>query len=113
MLRDAVAAYAPAMSPRVLRLLAVVLLVAGLIGCALATQAALGDEAYYRALDALERHADHILFQAEYQAALARHAAFLVTAVVCGVAGVVGSAILLALGAILGRVERLEAHAGR
>lgn len=101
------------MSPRVLRLLAVVLLAAGLIGCLLSVQALVGDEAYYRALEALERHADHILFQAEYQAALARHAAFLVAAVVCGVAAVVGSAILFALAAILGRVDRLETNAAR
>jgi hypothetical protein len=98
---------------RLLRLLAAVLLVAGLAGCALAILAALGDEPYYRALDALERHADHILFQAEYQAALARHAAFLTASVVCGVAGVVGGAILFALSSILDRVARLEGRAAR
>jgi hypothetical protein len=96
-----------------LRLLAVVLLIGGLAGCAIAILAALGDEPYYRALDALERHADHILFQAEYQAALARHAAFLTASVVCGVAGVVGGAILLALSSIIDRVDRLEARVGR
>lgn len=98
---------------RLLRLLAAVLLVAGLAGCVLATLAALGDEPYYRALDALERHADHILFQAEYQAALARHAAFLTASVVCGVAGVVGGAILFALSSLLDRVARLEGRADR
>jgi hypothetical protein len=97
---------------RLLRLLAVLLLLGGLGGCAVAILAALGDDAYYRALDALERHADHILFQAEYQAALARHAAFLTAATVCGVAGVVGGAILFALSRILDRVDRLEARAG-
>ena len=95
---------------RLLRVLAAVLLVVGLVVSLLATQALLGDDTYYRASEALERHSDHILFQAEYQAAAARHAAYLVAAVVCSVAGVVGSAILLALAAILGRVERLEAR---
>ncbi len=98
---------------RSLRILAVLLLVAGLAGSVVAGRAALGDDAYFRALDAFERHSDHILFQAEYQAALARHAAFLVAAVVCGVGGVVGSAILFALSIILHRVNRLEANAAR
>ncbi len=98
---------------RILRVLALVVLVAGLVGCALATHAAWSDEAYYRALEALERHADHILFQAEYQAALARHAAILTAAVVCGVAGVVGGAILFALALILDRVVRFEIDPAR
>jgi predicted DNA repair protein MutK len=96
-----------------LRLLAAVLLIGGLIASLMATQALLGDGDYYRAASALERHADHILFQAEYQAALARHTAYLVAAVVCGVAGIVGGAILFALAAILTRVHRLEARAAR
>jgi hypothetical protein len=94
-----------------LRVLAVVLLVAGLLGCVLATSAALGDEAYYRAAGALDRHRDHILFQAEYQAALARHAAYIVAAVVCAVGGVVGSTLLFALAAVLRRLDRLAAVA--
>ncbi len=98
---------------RLLRALAVVLLVAGVLVAAVATQAALGDEPYYRAAAALERHTDHILFQAEYQAALARHAAYLVAAVVCGVGGVVGASVLFALAAILARVRRLEAGQAR
>ncbi len=98
---------------RLLRALAAVLLVAGLAACLMATQAAVGDDAYYRAADALQRHADHILFQAEYQAALARHAAYLVAAVVCAVGGVVGAAVLFGLAAILARVHRLEAGAAR
>jgi hypothetical protein len=96
-----------------LRALAVALLIGGLVMCAVAMQAAINDEAYYRTAAALERHADHILFQAEYQAALARHAAYLATAVVSAVAGVVGSAMLLALASILGRLHRLEASAAR
>ncbi len=98
---------------RMLRVLAAVLLIAGLLGSAAATSAAFGDEAYYRAASALERHADHILFQAEYQAALARHAAYLVAAIVCGIAGVVGASVLFALATILARVDRLEERAAR
>ena len=96
-----------------LRGLALLLLIAGIITCVMATQAVLNDDAYFRAASALERHADHILFQAEYQAALARHAAYLVTAVVAAVAGVVGSAILFALAGVLSRLHRLEASATR
>jgi hypothetical protein len=98
---------------RFLRALALVLLVAGLLTSVMAIQAALTDDAYFRAASALERHADHILFQAEYQAALARHAAYLVAAVVSAVGGVVGGAILFALATILGRLHRLEAGAAR
>jgi hypothetical protein len=96
-----------------LRALAVVLLIGGIVTCVLATQALVNDEAYYRAAASLERHADHILFQAEYQAALARHAAYLVAAVVSAVGGIVGSAVLFALAAVLSRLHRLEASAPR
>ena len=89
-----------------LRTLALVLLVVGLLVCLLATRAVLGDDGYYRAAFALERHADHILYQAEYQAALARHAALLVTAVVSGVGAVVGSALLFAMSSIVRLLER-------
>ena len=96
-----------------LRALALLLLIGGIFTSVMAAQAALNDDAYFRAAAALERHADHILFQAEYQAALARHTAYLVTAVVSAVAGVVGSAILLALAGVLSRLHRLEASATR
>jgi hypothetical protein len=90
-----------------LRVLAVLLLIAGGGVSALATRAALGDETYFRAAQALERHSDHILFQAEYHAALARHVGYILAAVLSGVAGVVGSAMLLALAAILQRLDRV------
>jgi Mrp family chromosome partitioning ATPase len=86
--------------------LGVLCIVAGVLVCALSTRAVLTDETYYRAAFALERHADHILYQAEYQAALARHVAYIVTAVVSGVGGVVGSALLLGLAAVLQRLGR-------
>jgi hypothetical protein len=96
-----------------LRTLAIILLVAGLGVSVLATQAALGDEDYYRKAAALERHADNVLFEAEYNMALSRHAAYVGTAAVCGAAGIVGGAMLFALAAVLGRMDRLEANAGR
>ena len=96
-----------------LRVLALLLLIGGVIASVMATQAALNDEAYFRAVSALDRHADHILFQAEYQFALSRHVFLVVTAVVSAVAGVVGSAILFALAGVMGRLHRLEASATR
>jgi hypothetical protein len=89
-----------------LRGLATVLLVGGLVLSVLATRWALGDEPFFRAARALERHPDHILFQAEYQAALARHVAYIVTAVVSALLAVIGSAIMLGLAAILRRLDR-------
>lgn len=96
-----------------LRGLALLLLIGGLVTCVMATQAALGDDAYYRAAAALERHSDNVLFQAEYQFALSRHVFCLFTAVVSAIAGVVGSAILFALADVLSRLQRLEASATR
>ena len=92
-----------------LRALGVMCIVAGVLVCALSTRAALTDDAYYHAAFALERHADHILYQAEYQAALARHVAYIVTAVVSGVGGVVSSALLFGLAAVLQRLGRSAA----
>jgi hypothetical protein len=89
-----------------LRALGMVVLVVGLIVCLFATRAALGDDAYYRAAFALERHADNVLFQAEYQFALSRHAALIAVAAVSGVGAVVGSALLLAMGSIMRLLER-------
>ena len=103
----------PAAMTGYLRALAGMLLVGGIIVCALATQKALGDEAYYRAAFAFERHADHILYQLEYQAALVRHVAYIVTAVVSGMGGVFGSAILFALAGIRRRLERAGAAPAR
>jgi hypothetical protein len=98
---------------RVLHALGAVLLIAGLITSLLATRAMLGDDDYYRKAAALERHADNVLFEAEYNMALSRHAAYVGTAVVSGAAGIVGGAILFALGSILARVHRLEERAAR
>jgi hypothetical protein len=89
-----------------LRVLGTLLLVGGTVVCLMGISLTLGDETYYRKAMALERHEDHILFQAEYQAALLRHTAYIVTAVVSGLLATVGSVVLFALASILGRLER-------
>ena len=95
---------------RVLRAIGAVLLIGGLLGIGAATSAMLGDEAYYRTAAALERHADNVIFQAEYQFAAARHG-FLFAGILCGIAAIVGAANLFALAAILRRMHRLEERA--
>ena len=92
-----------------LRALGIGLLVVGVAICLAAATMALRDDTFFRAGEALERHPDHILYQAEYQAALARHVAYIVTAILSGLVGVVGSAVLLGLQAILRRLERRPA----
>ncbi|MCC6847923.1 MAG: hypothetical protein IT294_05430 [Deltaproteobacteria bacterium] len=92
-----------------LRALGLLLLIAGLATCAVATTFAIGDEAFFKAGEALERHPDHVLFQGEYYAALLRHVVYILTAIVGGLLGTVGSAVLFGLHAILVRLARLEA----
>ncbi len=88
-----------------LRILGVLLLVGGLALSIVSTRWVLGDETYFRAAHALERHPDHILFQAEYQAALARHVGYVVLAALSGLTAVIGSAVLLGLASIIGRLD--------
>jgi hypothetical protein len=71
---------------------------------------AIGDEAFFKAREALERHPDHVLFQGEYYAALMRHLAYYAIAIIAGLLGIVGSAVLFALHGVLQRLERLEAR---
>ncbi|MCC6767010.1 MAG: hypothetical protein IT293_20330 [Deltaproteobacteria bacterium] len=92
-----------------LRVLGLLLLIGGLATCAVAATLAIGDEAFFRAGEALERHPDHVLFQGEYYAALLRHIAYILTAIVGGLLGIVGSAVLFGIHAILVRLDRLEA----
>lgn len=92
-----------------LRTLGTVLLVGGLVTCAIATFFAVGDETFFKAGEALERHPDHVLFQGEYYAALLRHIAYILTAIVAGLLGTVGSAALFGIHAVLVRLDRLEA----
>lgn len=92
-----------------LRVLGAVLLVGGLATCAIATFFAVGDETFFKAGEALERHPDHVLFQGEYYAALLRHISYILTAIVGGLLGTVGSAALFGIHAVLVRLDRLEA----
>jgi hypothetical protein len=92
-----------------LRLLATVLLIGGVVLAVVSTRWALGDEVYFRAARALERHPDHILFQAEYHAAFARHVAYVVTAVLSTMTAILGSAVMLGLASILRQLERRRA----
>ena len=94
-----------------LRVLGTLLLVVGLVTCAIATTLVIGDETFFKAGEALARHPDHVLFQGEYYAALIRHIGYILTAVIGGLLGSVGSAVLFGLHAILARLERLEAAA--
>jgi hypothetical protein len=92
-----------------LRLLGGVLLVGGLATFAVAALLAIRDVTFFEAGEALARHPDHVLFQGEYYAALLRHIAYIVTAIIGGLLGTVGSALLFGLHAILVRLEHLEA----
>lgn len=94
-----------------LRVLGGILLVGGLATFAVAGALAVGDKTFYDAGEALARHPDHVLFQGEYYAALVRHIAYILTAIVGGLLGTVGSAVLFGLHAVLVRVERVEAAA--
>jgi hypothetical protein len=91
-----------------LRVLGLVLLIGGLTIGAVAIGKAIGDEDFFKAGEALTRHPDHVLFQGEYYAALLRHIAYIGTAMLAGLLGVVGSAVLLGLHAVLRRLERVE-----
>jgi hypothetical protein len=91
-----------------LRTLSAILLIGGLAICAVCAGLAIRDETFFKAGEALERHPDHVLFQGEYYAALVRHIAYILTAVVAGLLGTIGSAVLFGLYAVLLRLERLE-----
>jgi hypothetical protein len=92
-----------------LRLLALLLLIGGLALCVGAAGMAIGDETFFKAGEALERHPDHVLFQGEYYAALIRHIAYIAVAILSGAVGIVGSAVLFGLYAVLRRLDRLDA----
>lgn len=96
---------------RLLRPLGRTLLVGGLVLCVVTAFLAITDQAFFDARDALARHPDHILFQAQYYDALAKHLAYIITAVLSGFVGVFGSTVLLALDAILRRLERRDPSA--
>jgi len=63
------------------------------------------DDAYYRARLALERHPGHLLYQADYQVARARHMALLLGTVVSAMSAVVLPALFLPLARLLDRTS--------
>ncbi len=91
-----------------LRTLGLVLLIGGVGLCVVAAGMAIGDEPFRQAGEALARHPDHVLFQGEYYAALARHVAYIVIAILSGTVGIVGSGVLFGLHAVLRRLDRLD-----
>jgi hypothetical protein len=97
-----------------LRSMAGLLLLGGLLIAVIAGSWAVFDEPFFKAAEALERHPDHVLFQGEYYAALVRHIAYIVIAIVGFLLGTVASAMLFGMHAVMVRLERLEATvAGR
>ena len=95
--------------PTYLRIAAITLLVCGLGMCVVGATLAFRDEGFYAAAEALARHPDHVIFQGEYYAALGRHIAYIVIAVVGGLVGSVVSALLFGMYGVMRRLERLEA----
>jgi hypothetical protein len=89
-----------------LRGLAVVLFVGGVIIGVVSVFLAYNDIDYYKAAEALSRHEDHVLFQAEYYKMAARHFMYVMTALFAGIGGIVSSAMLFGLSAVLQRLER-------
>ena len=94
-----------------LRLLGGVLLFGGLATFAMAAMLAIRDVTFFQAGEALARHPDHVLFQGEYYAALLRHIAYIVTAIIGGLWGRSGARSSSACTRSLVRLEHLEAAA--
>ncbi|MCW5892207.1 MAG: hypothetical protein KIT14_16925 [bacterium] len=89
-----------------LRLLGVLVLVAGVAGGGVAGALFLGDAHYAEVAAAYERHPTHALFQAEYWAASARHWALLAAAVGGALIGLVWGGLLLGMATLLTRTRR-------
>lgn len=92
-----------------LRAMGGILLIGGLLITVIAATWAIRDETFFKATEALARHPDHVLFQGEYYAALLRHIAYILIAIVGFLLGTIGSAVLFGLHAVMTRLERLEA----
>ena len=92
-----------------LRSMAGLLLLGGLLIAVIAGSWAVFDEPFAKATEALARHPDHVLFQGEYYAALVRHIAYILVAIVGFLLGTVASAMLFGMHAVMVRLERLEA----
>ena len=96
-----------------LRGLAIVLLVAGVIVCVASAFFAYRDVEYYVAAEALSRHEGNIAFKADYYQAAVPHLAYIVTAIFAAIGGIVSSAMLFGLSAVLQRLERDRAPLAR
>ena len=94
--------------PAYLRIAAITLLVCGLAMAVIGAGLAYRDEGFFAATEALARHPDHVIFQGEYYAALGRHIAYVVIAVVGALVGSVASALLFGMYGVMRRLERLE-----
>lgn len=95
--------------PTYLRVAAITLLVGGFAICVFGSALAIRDETFFKAGEALVRHPEHPIFQGEYYAALVRHIAYIVTAIVGVLVGSVASALLFGMYGVMRRLERLEA----
>lgn len=89
-----------------LRLLGVLVLIAGLVGGAGAGMLFLGDTHYAEISEAYARHPTHAIFQAEYWAASARHWGLLAAAVGGVLIGLVWGGLLLGMATLLARSRR-------
>jgi hypothetical protein len=96
-----------------LRALGLVFLIGGLATCAYATTLVVRDETFFKAGEALARHPEHLAFKSEYYEALIWHLAYLFVAIMTGLMGLVGSAVLLGLHAVLRRIDQVEASLTR
>jgi hypothetical protein len=96
-----------------LRGLGIVFLIGGLVLCAVAVAFVLRDEAFFKAGEALGRHPENLMFKSEYYEALIWHLSYWFVAIATGLLGIVVSAMLLGLDAVLRRLERLEAALDR
>ena len=92
-----------------LRALGLILLIGGLATCAYATMLVVRDETFFKAGEALARHPEHLGFKSEYYEALIWHLAYLFVAVMTGLMGLIGSAVLLGLHAVMRRIDQVEA----
>lgn len=93
--------------------LGMIFLVGGLLICLYAVSLVLRDEAFFKAGEALLRHPENLMFKSEYYEALMWHMAYVFVAIVTGLLGLVGSAVLLGLNAVLRRLDQLEASIAR
>lgn len=88
-----------------LKLLGTLLILAGLAGSVFCWQGALHDEAYFRALRALEKYPGNVLYTTEFRVAQPRHMLLVAGAYASGALGVVLGSLSVGLGVLIGRVR--------